>query len=88
VQLTDLYLNILGFVAGSLTAISQLPQVIKVVKSKNTQSISLWTYIILSIGISLWLVYGIMSNDLPLILANSITIVFTIIIMIYKIIYK
>jgi MtN3 and saliva related transmembrane protein len=74
----------LGFLAGILTSISQLPQVIKVVKTRDTRSISIWTYIILFFGIMLWLIYGIAQNDYPLIFANSVTLILTSLIIYYK----
>jgi len=78
-------LDIIGYIAGFLTSISQLPQVIRVVKTKETKSISLLTYIILFLGIVLWLIYGILTRDFPLIIANSITVISTLTIIRYKI---
>jgi MtN3 and saliva related transmembrane protein len=75
----------LGFLAGFLTSVSQLPQVIKVTKSGDTRSISLWTYVILFMGIALWLIYGIFEGDYPLIFANSFTLIMTSLIIFYKI---
>jgi MtN3 and saliva related transmembrane protein len=46
----------LGLLAALLTSISQLPQVIKTIKTKDTHSISLWTYLMLWTGIILWLI--------------------------------
>jgi MtN3 and saliva related transmembrane protein len=81
-------IDYLGFLAGFLTAIAQLPQVVKVVRSRDTHSISLWTYLILSFGILLWLIYGFLIGDYPLIVANSTTLLFTAIIVNYKLRYK
>jgi len=78
-------LDLIGYIAGFLTSISQLPQVIRVIKTKETKSISLLTYIILFLGIVLWLIYGILTKDLPLIIANSITVISTLTIIRYKI---
>ncbi len=75
----------LGFLAGTLTSLSQLPQVIKVVKTNNTKSISLWTYILLTTGMSVWLLYGIIIKDYPIIISNVVTISFTLTIIRYKI---
>ena len=65
--------HIIGFVAAFLTTASMLPQLIKVVRTKDTKSLSLTMLTVLCIGISLWLIYGIMLSSLPLILANSIS---------------
>jgi MtN3 and saliva related transmembrane protein len=78
----------LGLLAALLTSISQLPQVIKTLKTKDTHSISLWTYLMLWVGIMLWLIYGILKEDTPLILANIISVILTGIIIILKIKYK
>jgi len=77
----------IGFLAAFLTTVSFIPQVIKVVVSKDTQALSLWTYILFVIGIGLWLAYGLMSRDMPLIFANSITLVLGIIVLRYKLKY-
>ena len=76
---------ILGLLAAAFTTAALLPQVIKTVKTKKTDDISLLMYIILSIGISLWLIYGLLTIDLPIILANSITLILTVIVLILKI---
>lgn len=65
--------QIIGFIAAFLTTASMLPQLIKVVRTKDTKSLSLTMLSVLCIGISLWLVYGLMRQSLPLILANSIS---------------
>ena len=78
-------LELLGYVAASLTTISFLPQAIRVIRTKNTQSISLSMYLIFFIGVVFWLVYGALLENIPMILANSITLVLAGIILWYKI---
>lgn len=80
-------IDILGFVAGFLTTLAFLPQVIKVIKTKKTEDISLVMYIIFTVGVALWLVYGIMLLSLPIIIANSLTLALASIILVMKIIY-
>lgn len=82
------YLTMLGLLAGLCTTISFLPQVIKSWRSRRTQDISLVTFLILSTGTLLWLLYGISKNDIPIILANGITFLLTLIIIALKIKYK
>lgn len=77
-------IKIIGFIAAILTTASFLPQAIKTIKTKDTSGISLMMYIFFSAGIVLWLVYGIFINDLAVILANAVTLVFAIIILFYK----
>ncbi len=81
-------ITILGLIAGLLTTIAFFPQVIKVWKSRSTKDISLLMYAILTTGIALWIFYGFSISSLPVILANSITLILTAIILIFKMIYK
>ncbi len=64
---------IVGYVAGALTTISFIPQFIKAWKTKSTRDISLGMFLIFTIGVLLWLLYGILRGDLPIITANVIT---------------
>jgi len=77
-----------GIIAGCLTTFALAPQVIKLMKYKNTKSISLIMCIMQTTGIFLWLVHGLMIKDFPLIFANSISFVLVLIILIHKIKYK
>jgi len=79
--------TIIGFTAGVLTTLSSLPQLIKIVKTKSAGDLSLGMWIALNIGIALWLTYGILTNDLPLIYANGVTIIFTLTILFLEIKY-
>ena len=78
----------IGTIAAILTTGSFLPQAVKVIKTKDTQGISLLMYMMNVIGILLWFVYGIIIQDGALICANGITFVLSAIILIYKIKYK
>lgn len=80
--------EVLGFCAAILTTISFLPQVIKIYKSKETKSISFAMYVVLSLGILMWLVYGIHLKSMPMIIANAITLILTIYILFMKMKYK
>ncbi len=68
-------LAIVGFLASLLSVLNQFPQAIKVFRSQDTQSISLAMYCIVVVAISLWLVYGILLKDLPLISANALSLI-------------
>jgi len=81
-------ITILGFLAAFFTTVCQIPQAIKVIKTKNTKSISLYTYIFLTLGIGLWAVYGIFLKDLPIAISNSLLFGITSMILFYKIKYK
>jgi MtN3 and saliva related transmembrane protein len=67
--------EIVGFSASLLSILNQFPQALKVYKTKDTHSISLLMYCIVVVCISLWLVYGIMLVDGPLILANALSLI-------------
>lgn len=80
-------LTILGLIAAFCTAFSFLPQVIKTIRTKNTRDLSLGMYSVFSLGILLWLVYGLLIRDIPLILANTITLMLAVTILFLKIKY-
>jgi len=76
---------IIGLLAATCTTLSFLPQVIKIVKTKKTSDISLLMYVILTTGILLWALYGLLTMDLPVLLANSITFILALVVLILKI---
>ncbi len=79
---------IIGLCAGSLCVISFLPQVIKIFKTKNTRDLSLITFSLFSLGVFLWLIYGILIKSLPVILTNAAMAVLTLLIVVMKVRYK
>lgn len=66
---------IVGYFAGFCTAVAQFPQAYKVIKTGNTESISPIMYIIMTLGILFWFLYGVLIPDLPMILANGVCLV-------------
>jgi len=80
--------TIIGLAAAACTTFSFLPQAIKVIKTKQTKDLSLLMYSVFTTGVLLWLIYGISVNDTPLIIANCITLIFAVTILIMKIRYK
>ena len=79
---------IIGLVAAMCTTVSFLPQIIKSVKTKHTADLSLTMYSILTIGVFSWLIYGILIQSLPIIIANTITLFFSFTILVLKLKYK
>jgi len=65
----------LGLLAGTVTTLSFLPQVIKIYKSRSAKDISLGWVASLTFGVALWLAYGLMIGELPVILSNMVTLV-------------
>jgi len=80
--------TIIGLAAAFLTTFAFLPQSIKTIKTKHTKDLSLSTLIMIEFGLITWLVYGLMSNSLPVIAANTVSIVIMSIILFLKIKYK
>jgi MtN3 and saliva related transmembrane protein len=82
------YITTLGLVAGVLTTIAYLPQLLKTWKSKSADDLSWSMLIMLCTGIVLWLVYGVYVHDIPIIAANIVTLCFSSIILFLKVRYK
>ena len=80
--------QIIGLGAGFLTALSLVPQVVKTLKDKKAEDVSLLTLFVLQAGIILWIVYGFKRDDFPIILTNSISLLVNIIMVILGIRYK
>ncbi|KAF1304938.1 SemiSWEET transporter [Enterococcus sp. CU12B] len=75
----------MGLLAGILTGISFIPQSIKTIKTRDTTSISLFTYILFTCGVSLWIVYGFFAKDIAVFVTNLVTILPCSLILIIKI---
>lgn len=82
------WISIAGYTAAFCTTISFLPQAIKTIKTKDTSGISLYMYVIFTTGTVLWFLYGLFTNNLPVLIANAITAVLSIIILFYKIKFR
>jgi MtN3 and saliva related transmembrane protein len=77
--------TLLGLLAATLTTIAFVPQVVKTWRTRSTHDISLWMFSILVTGIVAWLAYGAIIGDLPLILANGVTLGLAGTILVFKI---
>jgi MtN3 and saliva related transmembrane protein len=77
--------EIIGTLAGILTTLSFFPQTIKALKAKDTKAISLLMYSSFTAGVCFWFVYGILKNDIPIIIFNAITIPLAFTILVKKI---
>jgi MtN3 and saliva related transmembrane protein len=65
--------TLIGLLAGLLTTLSLVPQALKIWRSKSASDISLGMFAAFSIGIALWLVYGMLQKELPMILWNAVS---------------
>ncbi len=78
----------IGLLAGAITTAAAFPQVIRTFRTKHARDISIWQPVLLNVGMSLWLVYGVALGDAPLIYANSISLVCYTALIIMKIMYR
>lgn len=67
------FISILGFTAALFTTICNIPQAVKIIRTRQTKDISALSYLALFIGLVLWVIYGFFRNDWPLIIANAIS---------------
>ena len=65
----------LGLAAGALTTVSLVPQVTQIWKTKSAKDVSLGMFVAFCVGVALWLSYGILQGELPIIVWNAITLV-------------
>lgn len=77
----------IGLIAGTLTSVAAIPQVIKTLRTRHVRDISIWQPLLLAFGVALWMVYGILINDLPLIVANITPLICNVILTGMKILY-
>jgi MtN3 and saliva related transmembrane protein len=77
--------TLIGYLAALCTTIAFIPQAIKVYKTKHTQDISIGMFLLMSIGLIFWTIYGIIILSYPIIIANVLTIVFAVFILLMRI---
>lgn len=80
--------NLLGTVAGTLTTIAFVPQVLKTWRTRSGDDISTGMFLLFATGVLLWLLYGIALSATPIIIANSITLVLALTIILLKMRYQ
>ncbi|MFU1857016.1 hypothetical protein BWD42_00220 [Sphingobacterium sp. CZ-UAM] len=80
--------NLLGIAAGILTSISMLPQLIKVIKEKNVGDLSWIMILVLILGLSLWVWYGVLKNEHPIIISNAFAVLVNVCLFICYFLYK
>jgi len=81
-------ITLVGFIAGTLTTVAYVPQVVRSWKLKETKDISLSMLVLYAVGVSLWFVYGIWTNALPIIAANGISLVLILVLLGIKLRYR
>lgn len=81
-------IQILGLVAGTITSITFLPQVIKIWKTKSAHDISLLMLLLLMLGVILWLIYGLIVMDAAIIYTNSMVLTMSLIMLFFKLRFR
>jgi len=81
-------ITLLGVVAGILTSCSFIPQAYKIIKTKRTHDISIPMYCLCTLGVFLWMVYGLVIKDIAVLLTNVVTFIPTVIILTLTLKYK
>ena len=80
--------ELLGLIAGGITSVAMMPQLIKVLKEKNAEDISVMMLLVLITGLSLWVWYGFLQDELPIILSNAFSVLVNVILLICCLIFK
>ncbi len=80
--------EILGLIAGVFTASSMLPQLVKIIKEKKANDLSLGMLTVLNTGMCLWIYYGVLREDWPIIITNSFSLLLNIVVILFSIKYK
>lgn len=81
-------LESLGYGAGLLTTMAFVPQVLQIYKTKSAKDVSLAMFLLFTLGVALWLVYGIITNSFPVVAANSVTLALSGVILYFKFRYN
>jgi MtN3 and saliva related transmembrane protein len=77
--------TLLGLVAGFLTTVAFVPQVLKIWRTRSAKDVSLPTFTAFALGVTGWIAFGVLKADLPIILWNAITLLLTLAIIAMKI---
>jgi MtN3 and saliva related transmembrane protein len=86
--LPTIIVTIIGIMATVFAVSSSIPQIIKALKTRKTDDVSIWLVVVLITGLSLWVIYGIGINDLLISIANSIAVAINTFLLILKIKYS
>lgn len=78
----------IGLLAGSLTTVAFLPQVVKTWKTKSTKDVSLTMFVTFCTGVLLWIIYGLLVEDVPVLMTNVVTFILAATILWFKLKYK
>ena len=82
------FLEVLVIIFGTIMSLAYIPQALKIIKNKSSKNISLFTFIVLWIGVIIWLLYGLSISNLPVIIANAVGLLGISFVIICYVIYK
>ncbi len=83
-----IYIEFFGYFAAILTTLAFIPQLIKTLKTKKADDVSLTTLIMFLTGVAAWIIYGIQISSKPILIANIITFLLNFLILVFKLIYS
>ena len=83
-----IYIEFFGYFAAILTTLAFIPQLIKTLKTKKAEDVSLTTLIMFLTGVAAWIIYGIQISSKPILIANLITFLLNFLILVFKLIYS
>ena len=86
--MTDTLIQIVGITAGCITALSMVPQLIKIIKEKKVEAISIWMLILLITGLGFWALYGFLKDDIFILVTNLFSLLVNFILIGLRIKYK
>jgi len=87
-EIPAIYQTIIGVVAGTLTAVSMLPQLIKLIKEKEADDISIPMLFVLMGGLAIWIFYGTLIKDVAVIVTNSLSLCINLLVTVFTFKYK
>ena len=82
------YIEFFGYFAAILTTLAFIPQLVKTLKTKKAEDVSLTTLLMFLTGVAAWIIYGIQISSKPILIANAITFLLNFLILIFKLIYS
>ena len=80
--------DLIGYIAATLTTISFLPQALLTFRTRDVRGISLGMYSVFTLGVALWLVYGLMTATWPVVAANTVTLTLALAILVMKLRFR
>lgn len=87
-EIPNIYQTAIGIAAGTLTSICMLPQLIKIIKEKKAEDISILMLFVLMSGLATWVFYGALKNDMAIIITNSLSLAINILVTTFSLLYK